>query len=221
MKRLLVPLATLLLAACTSEPRYYEAPPEPMQPYPQRPANMHPYQQPPRAAPTEHVQVGPYQPPPVQSAGPLKTAQVSAYMDNQENDLRARMRAFGILVARRGNDMVLTIPDSKLFGEAGADVSGEGASILQALALIARRYDHTAIAIDSYTDTTGSAVKNMDISTRRATAIASTLESYGVSRARVAATGFGEQNLRINTGPNVSEPRNRRTEIHITPAPMG
>jgi outer membrane protein OmpA-like peptidoglycan-associated protein len=219
MKKLLVPLATLLLAACTSEPRYYEAPPEPLQPYPQRPANMHPYEGP-KAAPTEHVQVGPYQPPPVASAGPLKTAQVSAYMDNQENDLRAHMRALGVIVARRGNDMVLTIADSRLFGD-GADVSGEGARILQGLATVARHYDHTAIEVDSFTDTTGSPVKNMDVSTRRATSVVSTLASYGVSRGRLTAKGFGEQNLRINTGPNVNEPRNRRTEIHITPAPMG
>jgi outer membrane protein OmpA-like peptidoglycan-associated protein len=221
MKTLLVPLAALALAACTQEPRYYEPPPEPMQPYPQRPANLHPYnQRPPVAAPTEPVQVAPYRPPSVASAGPLKATQVSAYMDNQEADLRARMRPFAIIVARRGNNMVLTIPDSRLFG-AGSEISGEGVSLLQALATIARRFDHTAIAVDSYTDTSGSAVQNMDISTRRATAVTATLASYGVARMRLTATGFGEQDLRIPTGNNVNEPRNRRIEIHITPTPMG
>lgn len=219
MKRLLVPLATLLLAGCTSEPRYYEAPPEPMQPYPQQPANMHPYQGP-RAAPTQHVDVGPYKPPPVASAGPLKTAQVSSYMDNQENDLRAHMRPFGILVARRGNDMVLTIPNSKLFGD-GTSVSSDGAGILQALATTARHYDHSAISVSSYTDTTGTADKNVDVSLRRAKAVTAALSSYGVAGTRLSAQGMGEQDLRIKTGENVSEPRNRRTEIHITPTPMG
>ncbi|HEY1838223.1 MAG TPA: OmpA family protein [Rhizomicrobium sp.] len=225
MKKLIVPLAALVLAGCAAGPRYYPPPPEPMQPYPQHPANMHRYTGP-KAAPTQHVQVSPYrQPPPppvapVASAGPLKTASVSAYMDDQEKDLRARMRAFGVIVARRGNAMVLTIRDSRLFG-AGDEVSGEGAGILQALATIARRFDHTAIQVDSYTDTAGSPVKNMNISLRRATAVASTLESYGVARGRVAAKGFGEQNLRVATGENVKEPRNRRTEIHITPTPMG
>lgn len=219
MRKLLVPLATLALAACTSEPRYYEAPPEPMQPYPQQPANMHPYEGP-KAAPTEHVQVGPYQPPPVASAGPLKTAQVSSYMDNQENDLRAHMRPFGVLVARRGNDMVLTVPNSRLFGE-GTSVSGEGASLLQALAASARHYDHTAIAVNSFTDTTSTADKNVDVSLRRAKAVTAALSSYGIAGTRLSAQGMGEQDLRIKTGENVSEPRNRRTEIHITPTPMG
>jgi outer membrane protein OmpA-like peptidoglycan-associated protein len=219
MKKLLVPLVMLALAACTREPRDYEAPPEPMQPYPQQPANMHPYQGP-RAAPTERVQVGPYQPPPVASAGPLKTAQVSAYMDNQENDLRAHMRPFGVLVARRGDGMVLTIPNSRLFGD-GASVSSDGASVLQALAASARHYDHTAITVNSYTDTTGTADKNVDVSLRRAKSVTTALSSYGVAGPRLSAQGMGEQDLRIKTGENVSEPRNRRTEIRITPAPMG
>ncbi len=219
MKKLLVSLALFALAACTSEPRYYEAPPEPMQPYPERPANLHPYAGP-KAAPTEHVQVGPYQPSPVQSAGPLKTAQVSAYMDNQENDLRAHMRPFGVLVARRGDGMVLTIPNGRLFGD-GTAVSGEGAGLLQSLAAVARRYDHTAITVDSFTDTTGSPDKNVDISLRRARAVTAALSSYGVAGPRLSAQGMGEQDPRIKTGENVNEPRNRRTEIHITPAPMG
>jgi outer membrane protein OmpA-like peptidoglycan-associated protein len=219
MKKLLVPLGALVLAACTREPRNYDMPPEPMQPYPEQPANMHPYAGP-RAAPTQRVQVGPYQPPPVASAGPLKTAQVSAYMDNQENELRARLRPFGVIVARRGNDMVLTVPNSALF-ESGAEVSSGGASLLQSLAVIARHYDHTAITIASYTDTAGPADKNLEVSQRRAKAVASAISSDGVANARITAQGYGEQNLRITSGENVSEPRNRRTEIHITPAPMG
>jgi outer membrane protein OmpA-like peptidoglycan-associated protein len=212
-------LVVLVLAGCTREPRYYEAPPEPMQPYPQQPANTHPYQGP-RAAPTEHVQAGPYQLPPVASAGPLKTAQVSVYMDNQENDLRAHMRPFGVLVARRGNDMVLTVSNSRLFGD-GTSVSSEGAGLLQALAAAARHYDHTAITVNSYTDTTGTADKNVDVSLRRAKAVTAALSSYGVAGTRLSAQGMGEQDLRIKTDENVSEPRNRRTEIRITPTPMG
>jgi outer membrane protein OmpA-like peptidoglycan-associated protein len=141
-------------------------------------------------------------------------------MDNQENDLRAHMRPFGVLVARRGNDMVLTISNAKMFGS-GTDVSQNGASLLQSLATVARHYDHTAIAVNSYTDTTGTPDKNVDISLRRAKAATAALASYGVAGPRLSAQGMGEQDPRIKTGENVSEPRNRRTEIHITPAPMG
>jgi len=61
----------------------------------------------------------------------------------------------------------------------------------------------------------------LDISQRRAKAVAGALASYGVPGNRIAAQGFGETNPRIKTGENVNEPRNRRIEIHITATPVG
>jgi outer membrane protein OmpA-like peptidoglycan-associated protein len=210
MNKAWIALSALTLAACTGEPRYYAPPPEPMQPYAQRPYAEKPM--PPRP--------GPYAPPPVASAGPLKMAQVSAYMDAQENELRARLRGQGVIVARRGDEIVLNIPNAALF-ESGADLSGAGADILQTLAMTERHYDHTALQVNGYTDTTGAPDKNLDISQRRAHAVAGALASYGVPGNRIAAQGFGETNPRIKTGENVNEPRNRRIEIHITATPTG
>ena len=205
MKKAWIALAALALTACANEPRYYgPPPPEPMQP--QRPYAEKP------------ARPGPYAPPPVASAGPLKIAQVSAYMDGQENELRARLRGQGVIVARRGDEIVLNIPDAALF-ESGADLSGTGASILQTLAMTERHYDHMAMQVNGYTDTTGAPDKNLDISQRRAKAVAAALAGYGVSGNRIGAQGFGEANPRIKTGENVNEPRNRRIEIHITATP--
>ena len=54
---------------------------------------------------------------------------------------------------------------------------------------------------------------------RRAQAVADYLVSQGVSRARIATRGYGEdpQYLRVRTGDNVNEPLNRRVEIKIVP----
>jgi outer membrane protein OmpA-like peptidoglycan-associated protein len=145
-------------------------------------------------------------------------AAVSAYMDGQENELRSRLRGQGVIVARRGDELVLNIPDAALF-ESGADLSGGGASILQTLSLTVRHYDHTALQVNGYTDTTGAPDKNLDISQRRAKAVASALAGYGVSGNRIGAQGFGEANPRIKTGENVNEPRNRRIEIQISARP--
>lgn len=207
MNKAWIALAALTLAACASEPRYYGPPPpesiQPQRPYAEKPM-------PPRP--------GPYAPPPVTSAGPLRMAAVSAYMDGQENELRSRLRGQGVIVARRGDELVLNIPDAALF-ESGADLSGGGASILQTLSLTVRHYDHTALQVNGYTDTTGAPDKNLDISQRRAKAVASALAGYGVSGNRIGAQGFGEANPRIKTGENVNEPRNRRIEIQISARP--
>jgi outer membrane protein OmpA-like peptidoglycan-associated protein len=206
MNKAWIALAALTLAACASEPRYYAPAPEPMQPYPQRPYAEKP------------ARPGPYAPPPVASAGPLKMAAVSTYMDGQENELRARLRGQGVIVARRGDELVLNIPCAALF-ESGADLSNGGAGILQTLAMTVRHYDHTALQVNGYTDTTGAPDKNLDISQRRAKAVAGALAGDGVSGNRIGAQGFGEANPRIKTSDNVNEPRNRRIEIHITATP--
>ena len=207
MKKSLVLLAALVLSACAgAPPRYYgPPPPEPMaRAYPQKPF-------PPRPS-------GPYVPPPVASAGPVKLAQVSAYMDGQENELRARLRGQGVIVARRGDDIVLIVPDTALF-DSGTTLSASGAGLLQAVAGTVRHYDHSALAVSGYTDTTGAPDKNVDISQRRARAVADALGGDGVSSARIVAQGFGEANPRVKTGANVNEARNRRVEIKITATP--
>jgi outer membrane protein OmpA-like peptidoglycan-associated protein len=207
MKKSLVLLAALLLSGCGGGAAYYgPPPPEPMQPRPYA-------QRPPRAS-------APYAPPSVASAGPVRTAMVSAYMDGQENELRARLRGAGVIVARRGDSIVLIVPDAALF-EAGADLSGGGNDLLRNLALSLRHYDHTALAIAGYTDTTGSAEQNVAVSDRRAKAVAGALASDGVAPGRVSAQGYGETNPRVKTGEDVNEPRNRRIEIRITAAPVG
>jgi outer membrane protein OmpA-like peptidoglycan-associated protein len=206
MKKSLVLLAALTLSACGGGPRYYgPPPPEPMpRAYPQKPFAPRPS--------------GPYVPPPVASAGPVKLAQVSVYMDGHENELRARLRGQGVIVARRGDDIVLIVPDTALF-DSGASISSTGAGLLETVAVAVRHYDHTALAVSGYTDTTGAPDKNVDISQRRARAVADALGSDGVSSARIAAQGYGEANPRVKTGENVNEARNRRVEIKITATP--
>ena len=98
MKTLLVAVsALLLLSACTGghPPRHVSyGPPTPLQP------ELVPTPEPPHEA-------LPSRPPPVASAGPLKTAMIGKYMDNQEGDLRKALRGSAILVARRDDDITL------------------------------------------------------------------------------------------------------------------
>jgi outer membrane protein OmpA-like peptidoglycan-associated protein len=215
MKKSLILLTAFLLAGCGAGPRYYGPPPPGPygHPYQQRPPQG--FERPPSTRPS-----APYALPQVASAGPVKTAQVSAYMDGQENELRGRLRGQGVIVARRGDGIVLVIFNKALF-EDGAALSGNGQDLVRGLAPVLRHYDHTAVQIAGYTDTTGSPDRNLDVSDRRAKAVASALAGDGVAGGRISAKGYGEDSPRVKTGDNVSEPRNRRIEIKITAAPVG
>jgi len=215
MKRLAVLGACLLLAACGGGPRYqnYGPPPPPPSEYgPQQPYSaVTPPSQPSRPA----------TPPQVASAGPLKTAMIGSYMDNQEAELRRAMRGTGVLVARPGDDLVLHIRSDEMFAGNSFDLSERAKDILWKLAPVLRHFDHTQIFIDAYTDTTGSADKNMEVSRKRAYTIGGQLVKDAVPLSRLQAHGYGEENPKIKTGDQMNEPRNRRIEIRIVARAAG
>ena len=216
MKRLAVLGTCLLLAACGGGPRYrdYGPPPPPPSEY----GPTQPYSS---MTPPPHQPSRPTTPPEVASAGPLKTAMIGSYMDNQEAELRRAMRGTGVLVARPGDDLVLHIRSDEMFEGNSFDLSERAKDILWKLAPVLRHFDHTQIFIDAYTDTTGSADKNLEVSRKRAYTIGGQLVKDAVPLSRLQAHGYGEENLKIKTGDQMNEPRNRRIEIRIVARAAG
>jgi outer membrane protein OmpA-like peptidoglycan-associated protein len=158
-------------------------------------------------------------PPQIPTAGPLTQAGVGKYMDAQEAELRALMRGRGIMVVRRGNDLLVTFPNDKLFN--GVTLSSTGQRFLEIMVPLLRKYDHTLVQVNGYTDTSGTPEQNLDVSQKRAAAVADVLTGLGVPDSRIEVHGFGATNLKVMTGDHVSEPRNRRIEIYIVPRPGG
>ncbi|MGC9953535.1 MAG: OmpA family protein [Rhizomicrobium sp.] len=189
--------SALTLAACQNAPPA-ELPPPIAQPAPQPSTPVAPPQQ-------------------IVPAGPLTQASVGRYMDALERDLRLRLRGSGIAVARRGDDMLLTFPNTRLFASESLSPSGQG--VLGSVAQVLRRYDHTQVQVNSYTDTSGSPEQNLAVSQKRAALVGDALARSGIAAARIEAHGFGEANLKVATGDHVNEPRNRRIELRITARP--
>ena len=151
-------------------------------------------------------------------AGPVGVVadnMVGPYMDNQEMDLRRHLR--GVRVARIGDDIVLNLRSDILFRPGSEGISSEAATTIAAVAQMLRRYDRTLIEVNGYTDTSGSADYNLKLSQARAEAVANVLVDDGINPARISPRGYGETHLKIPTGDNVNEPRNRRVEIRILP----
>lgn len=216
MKRFAVLGACLVLAACGGGPRYrnYGPPPPPPDYGPTQPySSMTP------SAPSEPSR--PQTPPAVKSAGPLNTAMIGGYMDNQESELRRAMRGTGVLVARPGDDIVLRMGSDAMFEGNSFNLSARAKDILWKLAPVLRHFDHTQVFIDAYTDTSGSADKNEEVSRKRAYTIGGQLVKNEVPLSRLQAHGYGEENLKVKTGDQVNEPRNRRIEIRIVARASG
>jgi outer membrane protein OmpA-like peptidoglycan-associated protein len=91
--------------------------------------------------------------------------------------------------------------------------------VLEPLAAVLRGYPHTVIQVSGFTDTWGAPEQNLALSQKRAKAIADALIHEGLPAARISAQGFGATHLRVATGDNKKEPRNRRTELLIKARP--
>jgi outer membrane protein OmpA-like peptidoglycan-associated protein len=193
---LLAAAAALTLAACQSGPRMPPPPVAPPAPQPSVPVT-----------PPQHVV----------TAGPLAPAGVGRYMDALERDLRQRLRGSGVVVARRGDDLLVTLLNVRLF--ASESVSPAGQSLLASVALALRTYDHTLVQVNGYTDTSGSPEQNLTVSLKRAGLVGVALAQSGVASSRIEVHGFGGTSLKIATGDHVNEPRNRRIELRIMPRP--
>ena len=218
MKQALFAVAACLsLAACETAPHHTEyGPPSSNDVYNQ----MQPYSEhaPP---PPEHQAYQPGPPPKVASAGPLKTAMIGTYMDNQEQDFRRDLRGTGVLVGRPGDDIVLNMHSDDLFVGNSLTLSDHAQRVLAIIAPVLRRYDHTQIFINGYTDTSGTPEQNMVVSRKRAYTVGGQLVKDGVPLSRLQATGYGETVLKIKTGEGVKDARNRRIEIRISARAAG
>ncbi len=216
MRKILTPaLVCLLLAGCESAPHHYSAASDAtfsdMQP---APVEQHAV-----AAPNRPYEPGP--PPKVASAGPLKTAAIGSYMDNQEQEFRRVLHGTGVLVGRPGDDIVLNLKSDEIFDGKTLTLSDAGQRILSDIAPVLRRFDHTQIFINGYTDTTGSSDDNMVFSRKRAYTVGGQLVKDGVPLSRLQATGYGDTVLKVKTGEGKSEARNRRIEIRIAARAAG
>lgn len=206
-----VVLGAVLLAGCMAEP-----PPRPAYYYPPPPSGQGTPPIAVRPVPAMHIAASPKAVKPL-GAGVLAANVVEGYMDNQEGEVRAALHGTGITVARTGNDLLLNIRSDSLFEPESLALSAHGAELLAHLAMVIRKFDSSLIVANGFTDTTGSRAQNLTVSQKRADAVIKQLGDDGVEQKRLAAKGFGDEILKIPTGPNVSEARNRRIEIRITP----
>ncbi len=89
---------------------------------------------------------------------------------------------------------------------------------LDQLAEYLRQNRDVFIEIAGHTDSDGTDVDNLDLSTRRAEAVRKYLTSKGIATARLRHAGYGESQPISDNATSMGKALNRRTEIHFTDA---
>lgn len=128
-------------------------------------------------------------------------------------ELQLQMEAMQAEQTDRG--MVLTLGDV-LFDLNQAELKASGEATVERLAEFMREYEERRVRVEGYTDSTGEASYNQELSERRANAVRDELLDMGISRDRVETKGFGEQYPVASNDTSGGRQQNRRVEIVIS-----
>lgn len=151
------------------------------------------------------------------AVGAAAGAGVGAYMDRQEEQLRASTQGTGIEVDRRGDDIVLNMPSSVTFGFDSSELTTNARSALNDVSQVLQQYTDTRVNIAGHTDSTGNADYNQRLSERRAESVGNYLAQSGVSRSRLQMRGYGQTQPVASNDNEAGRAQNRRVEITLSP----
>lgn len=138
-------------------------------------------------------------------------------LDQQEAELRQQL-GNDTNIVNTGDRLIVTMPQDILFATDSAALRPTLQSDIRTVGQSILAYPETTVQVIGHTDNTGDAGYNLDLSQRRAQAVASLLMSEGVPGNRVQTIGRGEdQPVASNLTPE-GRAQNRRVEIVILPS---
>lgn len=127
--------------------------------------------------------------------------------------LEAQLAELSAKKTERG--IVITLGDV-LFAVDVARLTPDGLRTIQKLANVLQQNPARTVLIEGYTDSTGTAPHNQELSERRAGAVRSALQDMGVAAGRVSVRGYGQSNPVASNDNAQSRQLNRRVEIVLS-----
>ena len=158
--------------------------------------------------------------------GALVGGLVGNYMEQQRKDfervLADEIARGDISVSKKPDDrLVVDMTSSTTFDVDSAQIKPGFYSTMDKISGVVNKYGKTQLVIAGYTDDTGAADYNLDLSRRRAGAVESYLLADGVVPQRLSSIGYGEANPVASNATEYGRTLNRRVEITIIPVTEG
>ena len=133
--------------------------------------------------------------------------------EGRAGQLEAQLKELNAKKTDRG--LVITLGDV-LFDTNKAQLKPGATRSLQKLAAFLKQYPERKAQVEGYTDSTGSADYNQELSDRRAHAVRASLLDMGVSSDRITTHGYGKESPVASNGTPAGRQMNRRVEIILS-----
>jgi outer membrane protein OmpA-like peptidoglycan-associated protein len=137
---------------------------------------------------------------------------IGRQMDKQAEEIA---QIPGAEVKRVGEGINVTFETGVLFGYDRDDLNADSRKTLADLAGILNKYPDTYVLVEGHTDATGTDDYNMDLSRRRATAVATYLKNVDVRNQRILTKWYGEAQPKYSNDTESDRAKNRRVEFAI------
>lgn len=110
---------------------------------------------------------------------------------------------------------IITLPGTVLFRSGEAQLQPTAQSKLMEVATALKDQDNAQIEVEGHTDSQGGYELNMELSKRRAQAVADYLASQGIGRDHITANGYGSTQPVADNATPAGRADNRRVEIIV------
>lgn len=147
------------------------------------------------------------------AVGGAAGAIIGHQMDQKAKEIQTTVA--GADVTRVGEGLVVTFDSGLLFDFDSDVLRAESRKNLDNLASSLNGFGDSKLMLIGHTDAQGTDTYNLDLSRRRATAVARYLESRGVSSARAQIAGRGETEPIAANDTELGRQENRRVEVAI------
>lgn len=138
------------------------------------------------------------------------TSQRLQSQDARVSELESQLKDMNVRQTDRG--MVVTLGDI-LFDSGESRIRPGDAGHMSQLAAFFKRHPQRTATIEGYTDNIGSPASNVDLSRRRAQAVATALVNLGVTADRLSTKFHGEEDPAANNATPSGRQMNRRVEV--------
>jgi outer membrane protein OmpA-like peptidoglycan-associated protein len=142
--------------------------------------------------------------------GALAGGSVGLYLDKQAKELEQVAET-----KRTENGLLVQMKSDILFDTDSAVLKPDAVQRLTKVGDVLAKYSDDRVRVEGYTDSTGSAQHNEDLSARRAGAVKTVLVGRGVREVQITSLGMGETKPVSDNNTAAGRALNRRVELHI------